>query len=250
MKPSSYFLLITIFLGAFRFGQAQEATEIVRQSDLRMRGKTMQALITMQIIRPKWNRSLSFKTWNKGQAYSLILVTAPARDKGQSFLKRNREMWNWQPSINRNVKLPSSLMGQSWMGSDFKNEDFIRESSLVHDYTHKILGSEKIGERDCYKIQLLPKPEAAVVWGKILLWISKTDFLQLKTEMYDEEGELVNTLQASQIKLLGGRNLPAYLEMIPADKPGHKTVIEYQSIVFDQELADDFFSIQQMKTIR
>ncbi|MEO1651907.1 MAG: outer membrane lipoprotein-sorting protein [Bacteroidota bacterium] len=250
MKDLKFILLIGSLSLLTSLTQAQDAKEIIRKSNEKTRGKTSSGSMIMKIVRPKWTRTVSLKSWSKGDDYSLILIQAPAKDKGSSFLKRGREMWNWQPTINRTIKLPPSMMSQSWMGSDFTNDDLIKQSSIVDDYTHKVIGSEKMGDRECYKIQLIPKPDAPVVWGKVLMWISKKDYLQLKSEMYDEDGYLVNTMKGSNIKMVGGRLLPSQLEMIPADKQGQKTVLIYASMRFDQPISDDFFSTQNMKRVK
>jgi len=190
------------------------------------------------------------KGWSLGREYSLILITGPARDKGQAFLKRRNEMWNWQPTINRVVKLPPSMMLQSWMGSDFTNDDLVKESSVVNDYNQSLEGDSVINGMKVYKIKLIPKPEAAVVWGKVMAYIDKADFNQLLVKYFDEEGELVNTLVLSDIKNMDGRTLPTRLEMIPADNPKQKTVIEYLNLEFDIGLKEDFFSMQNMKRVR
>jgi hypothetical protein len=142
------------------------------------------------------------------------------------------------------------MMSQSWMGSDFTNDDLVKESSIVEDYTHSIVGDSTIEERACWKIQMIPKPDAAVVWGKVLLWISKHDALELRCEYYDEDQALINVMRMTEIKKLGGRLIPTVLEMIPQDKPGHKTVLTYQAAQFDQPIADSFFSEQNMKRVR
>jgi len=226
---------------------AQDAKEIVRLSDAHMRGKTMQGEMTIKIVRPDYTREMSMHSWSKGTQYALVLVTAPAKDKGTTFLKRVKEVWDWVPTLERTIKLPPSMMSQSWMGTDFTNDDLVKETSIVDDYDQTILAEEKIGDRVCWKIQLIPKPTAAVVWSKVISWIDKKDYLQLKSEMYDEDGKLVNTLNESDVKMMGGRLLPSTLEMIPHDKPGHKTIITYQSEEFDKPIADDFFSTQNMK---
>ena len=230
---------------------AQDATEIVKKADERARGITSsQGQMKMTIVRPTWQREISIKSWSKGTDYSLMLITAPARDKGAAFLKRDKEIWNWQPSIDRAIKLPPSMMMQSWMGSDFTNDDLVRESSIVKDYEHKLLDTEMVTDYESYKIELIPKPDAPVVWGKIISWISKDDYLQLKTEFYDEDGYLVNTMLGLEVKELGGRLLPSRLEMIPADEEGKKTVVEQLDITFDQPIKESFFSIQNMKRVR
>lgn len=230
--------------------QAQDAREIVEKMDKKWRGDYVTQDFTMTIVRPSWQRSLSMKSWGRGMDYSMIYITAPAKEKGQVFMKRNKEMWNWVPSIDRMIKLPPSMMMQSWMGSDFTNDDLIRESSVVRDYEHSIIGEEEILERQCYKIELIPKPEAAVVWGKVILWITKQDYLQLKIEFYDEDEYLVSTQLLSDIKMMGGREIPCRMEMIPADEEGKKTVIDITSADYDTEVKEAFFSQQNMKRIR
>lgn len=195
-----------------------------------MQGNSNSSVMKMTIVRPDWKREVSMKGWALGRQYSLILITEPARDKGQSFLKRSKEMWNWQPSIDRVIKLPPSMMFQSWMGSDFTNDDLVKESSVVNDYTHELKGDSTILGMPVYQIILVPKPDAPVVWGKIVSFIDKKDYNQLLALYYDEEGELVNTLVLSEIREMGGRKLPTRLEMIPTDKPNHKTIIEYQDL--------------------
>ena len=180
---------------------AQDAKEIIRKADEKAHGTTSSYTeIKMAIIRPTWKREMTMKTWSKGDDYSLILITGPARDKGIAYLKRKNEMWNWQPTIDRVVKMPPSMMTQSWMGSDFTNDDLVRQSSMVNDYTHKLLGSETIEGRDCYKIELTPKDNTAVVWGKLIMWVDKAEYINLKVEYYDEDGYLVNTMLGKNLK--------------------------------------------------
>lgn len=227
--------------------QQQSAKDIVRLSEEHMRGKTMHAQMTIKIVRQDYSRELTMTSWMKGTDYALVLVNSPAKDKGTTFLKRKKEVWDWVPSIERTIKLPPSMMSQSWMGTDFTNDDLVKENSMEDDYEQSILGEEKVGDRLCYKIQLIPRASAAVVWSKVVVYIDKKDYLQLKTEMYDDDGKLVNTMTGSELKIMGGRLLPSHLEMVPSDKPGHKTVIIYQSEEFDKPISDDFFSTQNMK---
>jgi outer membrane lipoprotein-sorting protein len=232
--------------------QAQDLTakEVIAKSDKKYKGETSIAQLKMTIVRPSWTREMELKSWSKGDDYSLILVTAPARDKGTAFLKRGQEIWNWQPTIDRTIKLPPSMMMQSWLGSDFTNDDLVKQSSVVDDYTHTMLGKEMIDDRMCYKIEMIPHEDAAVVWGKVLVWVDTEELMQLKTEFYDEDDYLVNTMLGKQIKELDGKILPAILEVIPADEEGHKTVIEYLSLEFDDPMKDRFFSVQNMKRVR
>lgn len=228
----------------------EDAKEIVQTMDKKWRGEYSTQEMTMTIIRPTWERSISMKSWSHGNDYSMIYITAPAKERGQVFLKREKEMWNWVPSIDRMIKLPPSMMMQSWMGSDFTNDDLIRESSIVEDYEHKIIGEEELQGRMCHVIELTPKPEAPVVWGKVIIWITKDDYLQLKIEFYDEDGYLVNTQLLSDIKSIGGRVIPTRMEMIPADEEGKKTVVVIESADYDTKVPQSFFSQQNMKRLR
>lgn len=228
-----------------------DVKDIIRKTEEKRRGiESSQAEITMTIIRPEWTRSMSLKSWSKGDDYAMMLVTAPARDKGTATLKREKEVWNWMPTIERTIKLPPSMMSQSWMGSDFTNNDLVQEVSIIDDYDHKILKDSTIQGRACWKIQSIPHEGVAVVWGKIHAFIDKTDYLMLRSEYFDEDGYLVNILQASGIKNIGGRTFAAKLEMIPVEEKGNKTVLEYQNIIFDQDIPETFFSVQNMKRLK
>ncbi len=230
--------------------QAQNATEIVKRADDKMRGEESGITeMSMRIIRPSWERTIEFKSWGKGTEKSLVLITAPAKEKGQTFLKLDREMWSWNPTISRTIKLPPSMLSQGWMGSDFTNDDLLNQRSIVVDYTHKIIGEEKLEDRECYMIELLPKEDAPVVWGKILFWITKTDDILLKSEYYDEDEYLVKTELGKNIKNMSGRIIPTVFELIPADEEDNKTVVTIKSIQFNVPMDDSFFSIQNMKRI-
>jgi len=236
--------LITSFL------YAQDASEIIKKVDQKMRGNSSSSNMTMKIVRPDWSREISMKGWSMGTDFSLILITAPARDQGTAFLKRDKELWNWQPTIDRVIKLPPSMMTQSWMGSDFTNDDLVKESSIVNDYNHFIRGDSTITGRDAWKIELIPKEGAPVVWGRILIYVSKDDDIELLIKYYDEDDFLINTMILSDIREMGGRVIPARLDMIPAENPEHRTVIHYNDIQFDIGISEDFFSIKKMKLIR
>ncbi len=250
MKTTNLLYLLTMAFLMWQPTTAQDAREIIKKADDKMQGNSNRSEMKMTIIRPTWQREVQMKAWSLGRDYSLILITAPARDKGTSFLKRKNELWNWQPSIDRVIKMPPSMMLQSWMGSDFTNDDLVKESSIVEDYEHHLAKDTVINGHTCYKLVLTPRPEAAVVWGKIVTFIEKDTYIQLLAYYYDEDGFLVNTLVLSHIKNLGGRMLPSRLEMIPADKPGHKTVVEYLNLEFDIGLDESFFSLQNLKRVR
>ena len=247
MKKSILLILSLTFISVLK---AQSAKDIIIKADQKWQGLSQISSMEMTIVRPTWERTIAFKGWTKGRDYSLTLITAPAREKGQTFLKRQNEMWTWNPSINRLIKLPAAMMSQGWMGSDFTNDDILKESSIVVDYTHKIIGKEEINGIMCHKIELIPTEEAAVVWGKIIKWISIDQTDQIKNEYYDEDEMLVKTDIASDIKLMGDRKIPTRIEVIPADKPGNKTIVIITNIKYNVKMDNSFFSQQNMKKLK
>ncbi|HCG5510591.1 outer membrane lipoprotein-sorting protein [Vibrio parahaemolyticus] len=239
-----FFLLFT------SLSYAESAFDIVQKSDQAMRGKSSYSEATMEIVRPDWTRSMTMKSWTKGTELSLVLVTAPAKDKGSASLKRHREMWNWVPSIERIIKIAPSMLSQSWMGSDFTNDDLINQSSIVVDYQHALRGNDSFEGDKVWVIEATAKPDAPVVWNKVTLWISQSTYLQRKVEFYDEFDERVNVLTTYDVKELGGRKIATRMEMKPVDKPGNKTIFTTHQAQFDFDINDDFFSQQQMKSLR
>ena len=241
------FLLFFCFISTFTV--SQNAKEIVRNSDIRLRGSSSYAEVSITIIRPKWQKEMKLKSWSKGNDYSVTLVTSPAKERGSVFLKRKREAWNYLPAIERIIKLPPSMMTQNWMGTDFTNDDLIKQSSIVVDYTHRIIGSEIIEGLDTWIIELFPTEESSVVWGKLIVWIDKIDYMQLKTEFYDEDLEIVNKMIGSEIKRYNGKKLPSKLEFYPLEDEGHKTVIRYNKWSFDIKVPENYFSTQYVSRI-
>lgn len=249
------FLLITCFLfGANTFVMAQgtmTAAQIIKKAEDKFKGeKSSYGEMQVIIQRPSWKRTVTMKSWSKGTEYSLSLVTAPSNEKGQAFLKRKNQLWTWNPTIARMIKLPPSMMSQGWMGSDYTNDDIMRESSMVDDYDVKLLGTEKAQGFDCYKIELIPKEDVAVVWGKMIVWIAKKEYYQMKVEYYDEDNYLVRTMVSSDVKQFGDRKLPAKMVILPADEPGNKTIVLINSMIFNKPINDSFFSQQNMKRVR
>ena len=253
MKIRKSILSISLVLGSALMILAQDLSpkEIIRKADEKFNGEqTSTSIMAMTIVRPTWERTIEFKNWTSGREYALTLITAPARDKGQSFLKRQNEMWNWNPTISRLIKLPPSMMSQGWMGSDYTNDDILRESSVVNDYDHLIVAEEEYEGRLCYKIKMVAKEDAAVIWGHQVRWIDKKDFLFMKSELYDEDGYLVRTELGSEIKSMDGRLIPTRIELIPAEEDGQKTIIEMKEVKFNEPIKDSFFSQQNMKRVR
>lgn len=245
------FIVMALLLAAKGgWSQALTPREVIRKTTDNVRGKTSHSEMTIRTIRPTWSREMSLTAWSKGEELAIIQVLAPPKDKGVAFLKRKKEVWNWIPTLERSIKLPPSMMSQSWMGTDFTNDDLVKESSMVEDYEHSFVADTTIRGRACYGIQMIPKPEAAVVWGKLLIYIDKKDFIELHTRFFDEEGTLVNIMNAYDVKMMGGRLIATRAEMIPMDKQNHKTEIIYTNIVFDRPIDDNFFTLQQLRSLK
>ena len=249
MRPHRFSVLLILLFLFLPTTYAQDPIDIIRKADDLMRGKSSYARITMTIVKPDWQRTMSMKAWSLEPKYSLIYVTEPARDKGTVTLKRGNEVWNWLPTVQKVIKIPPSMMLQPWMGSDFTNDDLVKESSIVTDYTHTLLGYENYAGYDCYKIQLLPKPDAGVVWSKVVVWISRNGYLELRTDYYDESGAVVKSFLGSNVTTFGDRQLPAHWEMVPNDSPGNKTILEYNELKFNIAVDADYFSLQNMKRV-
>ncbi len=245
MYPMRPHLLTTLaWLFAATTTAQTDATDIVRKADEHARGTTSQAEMTMTVVRPTWQREMSMKTWSEGNDNALVLITAPAKEKGIVYLKRGKEVWNWIPSVERTIKMPPSMMSQSWMGTDFTNDDLVKESRMSEDFDGTIVGRpETEGE---WVVELIPKPTAAVVWGKVVARVSK-DLLPTRVEYYDEKGTLARTMLFEEVGDLGGRVVPRSMVLKPADKPDEYTRVRYLELDFDSPIPDGTFTLQALK---
>ena len=254
MKSSIPVIVLLLFglinIGTSSTASAQSSAEIINGMEELMRGESSRAELTMRIERPRYNRDISMRSWALGDDFSMILITSPARDEGTSYLQRGNEMWNYQPTIDRIIKMPPSMMSQSWMGSDFTNDDLVRESSMVDEYEHKILREEEYEGYDTWVLELIPKPDTPVVWGKVLIWVAKENYMQLRIENFDQRDELANTIELSEIKEMDGRTLPTRMVMTPADKQDQRTIMTYNQIEFNVDLEESFFTQQNMRRVR
>lgn len=250
VRWTSLFLLFLMSTNPI-IAQNLTAKEIVQKSHDLFLGNSSFSEMTMTIIRPSWTRAITMQNWSLGQDYYITYITSPAEDKGQVFLKSDKDMWNFLPSVNRMIKIPPSMMMQSWMGSDFTNNDLMKQNSMVTDYTHSIKGNDTIEGYVCYVIELTPLPEAPVVWGGIKMWIAKDKFFSLKVEYYDDSQKIVKTETAGNVKKMGDREITTHMEMVPVNKKGHKTVMDIKTQEFDVSFINqDFFSIQNIKSVR
>lgn len=253
MKSVTVIVAALLIMPFFQTLTAQQLTakEIVKKADEKFNGEMSgYSVMSMTIVRPTWQRTVEFKSWSLENDYALALITAPAREQGQTFLKRGADMWSWNPAINRLIKLPPSMMSQGWMGSDYTNDDILRESSVVDDYDHSIEGEEEIDGRLCYKIKLTAKDNADVLWGHQVWWVDKKELIILNAELYDEDGYLVRTERGMDLKTMDGRFIPSTIELVPAEEEGRKTILKILEVKFNIKLDESFFSQQNMKSIR
>lgn len=223
------------------------AQEILDYVDDLYRGKSAQGKMTMTITTAQWERSLSIDFWSKGKEHSLMRITAPAKEKGTATLRVGNDMYNYLPKVKRTIKLPSSMMSASWMGSHFTNDDLVKESRFTDDYTFSITGRSTQGGAPVVEITCIPKPDAVVVWGKVVVYARTTDYIPLKSLYYDEDGNLARTMAFSEVGKTGDRILPKVLTISPADKPKERTVVRYDEIAYDVKLADSLFSLRTLE---
>ena len=245
-------LLLAGALLATRPALAQEesALDIIRKADELTRGDTQSGTYYMTIVRPDWERTMVFEYWSEGTNKSFIRIKEPVKERGVTFLKIGREMWQYVPRINRVIKIPPSMMLQSWMGSDFTNDDLVKESSIVEDYTHTLLGREEREEGEAYKLELTPKPEAPVAWDRLVEWIRVEDYMPLRAEFFNERGERVRTILYTDIREMGGRIIPARFELIEDKKPGRKTILVLDDVAFDQPISRSVFIQTNLRRTR
>lgn len=243
-------LLIFLFFSTFNIC-AQDANQILKNSEEKITGiKSSYQEMMIKIVRPKWSKEMTMKGWSIGEDYFTSVILSPAKEKGIVFLKRENEVWNYIPSIERTIKLPPSMMMQNWMGTDFTNDDLVQRSSITDDYANTVIGNEIIDGLDCWIIELIPNEDAAVVWGKLVMWIDKRDYMQLKTQFFDEYDEMVSVMTGKAIKNFDGKKLPAIIEFVPLDKEGNKTIVERLVWKFDIDINERFFLPNYMKNLR
>jgi len=203
-------VLACLMLPLFSPAQAEEPTgrDIVDHIEKLMWGKTMQGAMEMSVITPRWQRTLQLRVWLDRPERSFIRILSPAKEAGIGSLRIKSEMWNYLPNVERTIKIPPSMMLQPWMGSDFTNDDLVKESSVVDDYTHKVLGVEQEGGVGVYRVEAIPKPDAAVVWGKIVYRVRKSDLIPLRYDYFSERGELIRTMSFSEVRNIGATRFP------------------------------------------
>ena len=245
-------VFVTLFLVAVSLSAAageRDATQIVRDAIDHWRGLSSYTEMTMVIHRPDWERSMTMRAWTKGQDQALVRVIEPKKDRGNGTLTDENSMWTFSPKINRVIKVPSSMMGQSWMGSDFSNKDIARADDIIDEYDHTVLKSEEVDGIVVREIESIPHEDAAVVWGKEVLKI-REDHVVLEHAFYDQDGELVKKLVSLEVGEMGGRTIAKRQRMAKTDKPEEWTEISVDDVEYEVDLKDSLFTLSSLRNPR
>jgi outer membrane lipoprotein-sorting protein len=241
--------MLALLFGLSAQADNQDATEIVRDAVNHWRGLSSDSVMTMVIHRPDWERTMTMRAWTKGDDHSLVRVLEPRKDRGNGTLTDDNSMWSYSPKVNRVIKIPSSMMGQSWMGSDFSNKDVARADDIVDQYTHTLLGTEEVDGVTVYEIESIPHEDAAVVWGKEVLRI-RDDHVVQEHRFYDQDGELVKVLSSLEIGEMGGRQIAVKQRMGKVETPDEWTEIEVESVQYDIDLPASLFTLSNLRNPR
>ena len=249
MKKRYLLPFLLLALPAFSAAEERNATQIVRDAIDHWRGLTSYTVMTMVIHRPDWERSMTMEAWTKGDDHSLVRVIEPKKDRGNGTLTDKNSMWTFSPKVNRVIKVPSSMMGQSWMGSDFSNKDIARADDIIDQYDHTVLSTRVAEDITIYEIESVPHEDAAVVWGREVLSI-RDDHVVLEHAFYDQDGELVKTLQSLEIGEMGGRTIAQRQRMIKTDEPDEWTEVAVNEIEYEMDLKDSLFTLSNLRNPR
>lgn len=244
-------LVALLGMGLIHAGYANEATTLINLADENTNGDSFQGVLRMKVENPDYQREMKVRIVTKAREKALVKILEPAKDKNSGNLRIKFDLWQFLPNVDRVIKVPTSMMLQNWMGSDFTNDDLVRTSSLSRDYTHKLLTKEKIelapGESaHAAKIECTPKPKAPVVWGKVVAWIRVPDGVMLKQEFHTERGDLVKVLQGSKVQKYGKHTIATRIVMKTLKKSS-STTMEYEEVTFDQPIADSVFTQENLR---
>ena len=242
-------VLLASLLPVLAFSADIDPREMIQKAMDHWRGISSYSDMSMTIHRPDWERSMSMRSWTKGEKTSLVRVTEPKKDAGNGTLLKDNNMWTFAPRVNRIIKVPSSMMSQSWMGSDFSNKDISKSTDIIDQYDHRLLETREHDGHTVYVIESIPHEEAAVVWGKEVLMI-RDDYILLEQQFWDQDGVLVKTMKALEIRELGGRTVASTIRMGKVDTPDEWTEMIVRDVEFDVAHADSLFTLSNLRNPR
>lgn len=249
LKSALFVLCMILNVSSGAAAAERTAAEIVGDALDRLRGKTSEAVSTMVIHRPDWERKMTIRGYTEGRDKSIFWILSPPKDAGNGTLKVGTDMWTYNPKINRVIKLPPSMMSQSWMGSDFSNNDLARSDTIVEDYDHHIVEEKNVDGRKVYVIESPARPTAPVIWGKLGLEI-REDSVLLSEDFYDQDGALVKRLETLKIGTRDSREIPVRMKMTRAEEPDKYTLLIYEEVDFDVNLPPNLFTRSALKNPR
>ena len=236
------FVLISILFFSVLIQADEAAVALLKKVDELYRSDSSNATMKMQIITPHWERTLIMESWTIGMDDTFIRILSPVKDRGVATLKKDKDIWNYFPKINKVIKVPPSMMMGSWMGSDFTNDDLVREVSLVEEYE-----VDKKDDDKNWRLILVPKKETVTVWARIEVVIEKASLLPIEQAYFNEKGEKVRIMTFSDVKDFGDKRMPATMTMVPLNKEGHKTVIIYEKAAFNVKIENKFFTLRHLQ---
>ncbi len=245
----AFTILFAAFLIDPLFASEIDARQLVQQAMDHWRGLTSYSEMNMTIHRPDWERTMTMRSWSKGDKLSLVRVIEPKKDAGNGTLLNDNNMWTFTPKINRIIKVPSSMMSQSWLGSDFSNKDISKSTDIIDQYNHELTAQEERDGHIVYTITSIPHEDAAVVWGKEVLTV-RDDFVLLEQQFWDQDGVLVKTLKTLEVEEMGGRPVAKIMRMGKLDTPEEWTQLTANSVEFDLELSDNLFTLSNLRNPR
>jgi hypothetical protein len=226
---------------------ATDARAIVDRVDRLLHGDSSEGEMTMEVVTLRWTRTLTLRAWSEGTEKALVKLVSPAKEAGVATLKVGGEIWNYLPKVDRTIRVPSSMMMASWMGSHFTNDDLVKESRLIRDYDIEIAFEGERARVRVWEFALTPRPEAAVVWGKVVMEVRQADLMPTWARYYGDDGALRRTLTFGDYRVMGGRLVPSTMRIVPADKPDESTVIRYTSLRFDVRLPPETFTLGALR---
>ena len=241
------FILFKLFFSTYAIASNLDPEIILNNVDDIYRSNASHGILTLSVKTSNWQRSLTLEQWSKGNDMHLLKVLKPKKEKDLATLRVDNNVWNYMPKVKRVVKIPSSMMSSSWMGSHFTNDDLVKQSRMVIDYDFSITYEGLRDGVDIVEISCIPKKNAAVVWGKVEVIVYRNDFIPLNIVYYDEDLKLSRTLKFSNIQVLGGKKIPLQMKMVPTDEPEESTAILWEKITFDLAIKDDFFSLRKLQ---
>lgn len=244
-----FHILLLCFLTNSIAAQQPTAPDVIQSAMDHWRGVTSYSEMTMTIHRTDWERTMSMRSWTKGDKQSLVRVIKPKKDAGNATLLDDNMMWTYSPKVNRIIKIPSSMMAQSWMGSDFSNKDISRSTDIIDKYTHTLTETREQSGHKIYVVTSIPHEDAAIVWGKEI-WIIRDDFVVLEEQFWDQDGVLVKVMKTTEIKNMGGRTVAKIIRMGKVDNPGEWTMITIDDIKFNIDLPESIFTLSNLRNPR